>query len=182
MDNERYKDSEVPMTTPLLKMVNTRNWVGKDGNIKRPSFLHAAESLTIFMVLDFSADEVAVLNDLHETINTASYVTPSDIQVLKKHIQPKVPKGDKFQKLIKTYANFVFAIFEVDSPLFLCLKTLVHALREYSEEARAAMSLATRASILWVIHKQSCLFATGKTLILAEFQEVQRVLNVKCAN
>jgi hypothetical protein len=182
MDNERYEDSEVPMTTPLLKMVNTRNWVGKDGNIKRPSFLHAAEGLTIFMVLDFTADEVAVLNDLHETINTASYVTPSDIQALKKRIQPKVPKGEKFQKLIKTYANFVFAIFEVESPLFLCLKTLVDALREYSEEARAAMSLATRASILWVIHKQSRLFATGKTLILAEFKEVQRVLNAKCAN
>jgi hypothetical protein len=182
MDNERYEDAEVPMTTPLLKMVNTRNWVGKDGNVKRPSFLHAAEGLTVFMVLDFTADEVAVLNDLHETINTASYVTPSDITALKKRIQPKVPKGEKFQKLIKTYANFVFAIFEVDSPLFLCLKTLVDALREYSEEARAAMSLATRASILWVIHKQSRLFATGKTLILAEFKEVQRVLNAKCAN
>ena len=182
MDNERYEDSEVPLTTPLLKMVNSRNWVGKDGNIKRPSFLHAAEGLTVFMVLDFTADEVTVLNDLHETINTASYVTPSDIHALKKRIQPKVPTGDRFQKLIKTYANFIFAIFEVDSPLFLCLKTLVDALREYSEEARAAMSLATRASILWVIHKQSRLFATGKTIVLAEFQEVQRVLNAKCAN
>jgi hypothetical protein len=182
MDNERYEDAEVPLTTPLLKMVNTRNWVGKDGNIKRPSFLHAAEGLTVFMVLDFTADEVAGLNDLHETITTASYVTPSDIQALKKRIQPKVPTGERFQKLLKTYANFIFAIFDSDSPLFLCLKTLVDALREYSEEARTAMSLATRASILWVIHKQSRLFATGKTVVLAEFQEVQCVLNAKCAN
>jgi hypothetical protein len=47
MDNECYENAEVPLTTPLLKMVNTRNWVGKDGNIKWPSFLHAAEGLTL---------------------------------------------------------------------------------------------------------------------------------------
>jgi hypothetical protein len=41
------------------------------------------------------------------------------------------------------------------------------------------MSLSTKALILWVILKQNQLFAIGETAVLAEFQEVQRILNAK---
>jgi hypothetical protein len=183
MDNEFYDDAEVPLTATLLKMVAKRNWAGKDGNIKRPSILHAAEGLSPFMVLDFSEDEVAALNDADENIGQASHVTPGDIKALKSKFKPKVPDtSEKFIVLLKTFANLIFSLFSIDSPLFQYLQTVIKALREYSPRARDAMSNSTKASILWVILKQSRLFAIGETAVLAEFQEVQRILTAKSAS
>ena len=182
MDNEFYDDAEVPLTATLLKMVAKRNWAGKDGNIKRPSILHAAEGLSPFIVVDFTEDEVAALNDADENIGQASHVTPGDIKALKSKFKPKVPDtSEKFIVLLKTFANLIFALFSIDSPLFQYLQTVIKALREYSPRAREAMQLSTKASILWVILKQSRLFAIGETAVLAEFQEVQRILNAKSA-
>jgi hypothetical protein len=83
MNNQFYDEADVPLTAALLKMVAKRSWAGKDGNIKRPSILHAAEGLSPFLVYDFTEDEVAALNDLDENIGQASYVTPDDIKALK---------------------------------------------------------------------------------------------------
>ena len=38
-----YNDANVPLTAPLLKMMVKRAWAGKDGNINRPSLLHAMD-------------------------------------------------------------------------------------------------------------------------------------------
>ena len=38
-----YDDADVPLTGPLLKMVQKRVWVGREGNVRLPSFLHAME-------------------------------------------------------------------------------------------------------------------------------------------
>ena len=36
-----YDDTDIPRNSPLLNMIITRYWTGKDGNINRPSLLHA---------------------------------------------------------------------------------------------------------------------------------------------
>jgi hypothetical protein len=64
MNNQFYKEADVPLTAALLKMVAKQSWAGKDSNIKCPSILQAAEGLSPFLVYDFTEDEVAVLNDL----------------------------------------------------------------------------------------------------------------------
>lgn len=182
MNNTFYEEAEVPLTAALLKMVAKRSWAGKDGNIKRPSILHAAEGLSPFLVYDFTEDEVAALNDLDANIGEASYVTPDDIKALKTKFKPVVPDtSEKFMLMLKTFANLLFALFSRDSPMFRYMETIISALREYSPRARGAMSIATKGSILWVILKQSRLFSIGEMTVLAEFQEVQRVLTSKSA-
>jgi hypothetical protein len=161
-------------------MVAKRSWAGKDGNIKRPSILHAAEGLSPFLVYDFTEDEVAALNDLDENIGQASYVTPDDIKALKTKFRPIVPESsEKFMLMLKTFANLLFALFSRDSPMFMYMEAIIRALCEYSPRARDAMTVTTKGSILWVILKQSRLFSIGEMSVLAEFQEVQRVLTSK---
>jgi hypothetical protein len=182
MNHHFYEEAEVPLTAALLKMVAKRSWAGKDGNIKRPSILHAAEGLSPFLVYDFTEDEVAALNDLDENIGQASYVTPDDIKALKTKFKPIVPDtAEKFMLMLKTFANLLFALFSRESPMFMYMETIIRALREYSPRAKEAMSVATKGSILWVILKQSRLFSIGEMTVLAEFQEVQRVLTSKSA-
>jgi hypothetical protein len=112
MDNEFYDDAEVPLTSTLLKMVTKQNWAGKDGNIKCPSILHAAEGLSPFMVLDFTEDEVAAKNDADKNIRQASHVTPRDIKALKSEFKPKVPDTlEKFIVLLKNICkSYIFTI------------------------------------------------------------------------
>ena len=39
MSNTFYDDANIPLTSPLLKMIIKRAWTGKHGNINRPSLL-----------------------------------------------------------------------------------------------------------------------------------------------
>ena len=57
-----YNDSKVPLTAPLLKMMVRRAWTGKDGNINRPSLLHAMDGITLFAMIDLNEDQVARIN------------------------------------------------------------------------------------------------------------------------
>jgi hypothetical protein len=83
-------------------------------NIKRPSIPHAAERLPPFIVLDFTKDEVAALNDADENIGEASHSKPGDIKALKSKFKSKVPElAIKFIMLLKTFANLIFASFFV---------------------------------------------------------------------
>jgi hypothetical protein len=180
MDNFHYDDAEVPLTATLLKNINKRNWLGKDGNVKRPSLLNATEGLSPFIVLDLDEDEVARINYAEDAIEQASSVTLEDITSFRKKVQPKVPTtADEFMLLLKRYANLLFAIFSRECPLFQCVVTVINALKDYSRAARGLMSTRTRASILWIILLQSRTFALGTDTILAEFATMQASLAAK---
>ena len=58
-----YDDVDVPLTAPIFKIIFKRAWAGKDGNITRPSLVHAIEGLAPFTMLDLNEDEVAQMND-----------------------------------------------------------------------------------------------------------------------
>jgi hypothetical protein len=182
MKADRYEDAEVPLTQTLLKMADKRKWAGKDGNVNRPSLLYACEGLSPFQMVDMSDDEVASINADAEAIDNATSVSITDIQNLKKKMHAKVPSdATEFLTLLKRYANLLVALFSADCPLFKCVVTIITALRSYSPQARKAMTQATKASILWVILKQSRIFSIGETEILAEFKEMQRCLAAKSA-
>ena len=176
----KYDDAEIPITATMLKNINKRNWLGKDGNIKRPSLLNASEGISPFVVLDLDEDEVAKINDTEDALTRASTVTMQDIASLKKKMTPKIPTtAEDFMLLLKRYANLLFALFSPDCPFYKCVVKVVDALKEFSRVARETMSQMTRASILWIILLQSRTFALGEDTILAEFTAMHSNLAAK---
>ena len=183
MLNYKYDDAEIPITATMLKNINKRNWLGKDGNIKRPSLLNASEGLSPFVVLDLDEDEVAKINDTEDALTRASTVTMQDIASLKKKLTPKIPAtAEDFMLLLKRYANLLFALFSADCPFYKCVVKIIDALKEFSRVARETMSPMTRASILWIILLQSRTFALGEDTILAEFTAMHANLASKQSN
>lgn len=84
--------------------------------------------------------------------------------------------------LLKKYANLLFALFSTNCTLFQCIERVISALRSYSHSAREKMTMTTKASILWVILKQSRRFAIGEMGVLNEFDEMHRSLSAKLAS
>jgi hypothetical protein len=180
MSNFKFEDAEVPLTTALLKVAAKRNWTGKEANINRPSLTNATEGLSLFLLLDLNEDEVAALNDDEAAVDLASVVRPDDIKALKQKFMAKVPTDqEKFMLLLERYANLLFALFTEECPFFKCVLRVIRSLKEYSRNARARISLTTKASILWVIHKQSRRFAIGEVTVLEEFSHMHSQLQAK---
>ena len=75
-----FDNVEVPLTASLLKMVVKRAWAGKDGNINRPSLLHAMDGLSPFAMIDLNEDQVAMLNEEQDLITSASLVSVADLR------------------------------------------------------------------------------------------------------
>ena len=145
MANTYFDDADVPLTSALLKMVMKRAWTSKDGNINRPSLLHAMDGLSPFTMLDLNEDQVALLNDEQDLLNTASLVSISDLRLQRNKIKISVPtEADDFMVMLKRYANLLFAVFTDTCPLFKALLEVIRALREFSREARKRMTLNTQ--------------------------------------
>jgi hypothetical protein len=182
-NNTLYEDAEVPLTAPLVKMISKRNWCGKESNTRRPSILNATEGLSPFIVLDLDEDEVAKLNYDDDAFNAASHTTVDDILKLRRKARAKVPDtAENFMLTLRTFANLLFALFSADCPYLKCIVEVINAIKQFSRKAREAMSITTKASILWVILLQGRQFATGEMNILAEFISLQTNLNAKQAN
>jgi hypothetical protein len=81
--------------------------------------------------------------------------------------------------MLRKYANLLFALFGADCPLFLCLVQIISAFKGFSRGAREKMSHASRASILWVLLKQSRHFAIGEMEVLHEFRGMHESLSCK---
>ena len=175
-----YDDAEPPLTTTLLKMVLKRQWLGKEGDIKNPSLLNALEGLSPFLASQLSHHQIAIINEAHDDLTSATYTTVKDQQSFKSKFKIDIPEnGTDLLQLAKCYANMIFAIFGADSPLFLATRTVVNALKRYTDMARKNFSRRTIASIMWIMLLQCRTFGTGDTSILEEFQIMQRNLAAK---
>ena len=169
--NFRYEDADVPLTNTILKMAVKRNWLGKEGNIDCPSLVNAGSGLSPFIVVDKTEDEVAEQNFGDDALQDASAVTPAELLAQQKISRPSVPTtSDKFLLMLQRYANLLYALFGADCPLFKCVVKIITAFKAFSRNARDKMSQITRASILWVILKQSRRFALGEMDVILEFQ------------
>ena len=80
MTTYHYDDADVPLTAPLLKIIQKRSWVGKDGNVTRPSLAHAMDGLSPFLMLDLSKDEVATINNEVDLLKNASLISIKDLR------------------------------------------------------------------------------------------------------
>ena len=180
MTHEFYEDAEVPLTNALLKMIVKRQWAGT-GNHRRPTVATALEGLSIFAMMDIEDDEVAQLNILEDALDTAKVTTVDDlIKTRNAKAKIKIPEAiEEFMRLLKRFANLTYALFSRECPLFQAVKSIIDSLRSYSPSARQALSLQTKAAILWIILLQSRQFAMGELDILSEFQAMQRKLAEK---
>ena len=133
MDNVVFNDADVPLTTPLLKMIVKRKWLGKDGDTRLPSILNAMEGLSPFPMADIDADDVARINSAATALAEASHTTVDDINKLKAKQQPSVPDSpNDFLQLLKRFGNLLAAIFSQKCPLFKCIHLVITALKQYS--------------------------------------------------
>ena len=131
MENIYYDDADVPLTAPLLKMIMKRSWTGRDGNVTRPLIVQAMEGMSPFTILDLDGDQVALLNDKEDLINSASLVSVNDLRAQQKKMKISVPAdATEFLTMIKRYANLIYAVFSETYPLFKVMQKVVRALRE----------------------------------------------------
>ena len=125
-------------------MIVKRSWNGKDGNLNRPSLLHAMDGLSPFTMLDLSEDEVALLNNEEDLITSASLFSVADLRQQRKHHKfCIIDEADEFNIMLKCYANLVYVVFPETCPIFKVLKELILELRDFSCEARKIVTMAT---------------------------------------
>lgn len=176
-----YEDAEVPITQVMLKQILEKNWLGKSGNVTRPSLTDAADGLSPFMVLDMDDEEVARINAHSDAMDIASLITVSDASKSKQHLVARVPESlDELVLILKRFANLLAALFSKDCVLFQALQVVLDAFKDYKGMARATMSHYTRGVIMWIVLLQTRHFACGKTNILAAFKFMQQ--NIVCKN
>ena len=77
------------------------------------------DGLSPFTMLDLNEDQVALLNDEQDLLNTASLVSISDLCVQRKKIMISIPaEADEFMVMLKRYANLLYAVFTETCPLY----------------------------------------------------------------
>ena len=125
-----YDDADVPLTAPLLKMIMKRSWTGRDGNVTRPLIVQAMEGMSPFTILDLDGDQVALLNDKEDLINSASLVSVNDLRAQQKKMKISVPfDATELLTMIKRYTNLTYYVFSETCPLFKLMREVVRALQ-----------------------------------------------------
>jgi hypothetical protein len=152
-------------------------------NINRPALLNATSGLTPFAVLDLTEDEVAAINDKDDALQAASHVTWEQMKAVKRKNVASIPEtSEKFLCLLWRFGNWLYVGWSEQCPLYRCTSQIIKDLLAYSPAARDKLSMSTKASILWVLHKQCRQFAVGEMGIIAEFAEMQCTLAAKNAS
>ena len=180
----RYEDAEVPLTLTLLKMIVKQNWLGKEGDPSRPSAAHALEGLSPFACAYMDSDEIACQNIAENLIDSATNVTPLDLErATSKKSKALVPSSpEEFLHMLQAYSNLLLALFSETCPLYVAMVSIVSALKSINMRAQASISLQAKATILWIILLQSRRFAIGDMSILSEFSKMQADLVGKNTN
>ena len=87
-------------------------WTVTDGNIIHPSLMHVVDGLSLFTMIDLNEDQVALLNDEQDLLNTALLVSISDLRGQRNKIKISIPaEAYKFMLMLKRYANLLYAVF-----------------------------------------------------------------------
>ena len=110
--NTFFEDTDVPMTSQLLKMITKWSWTSKYGNINQPSLVHDMDGLSPFTMLDLNEDEVALINDKQDLLNTAYLVSVEDLRLQQRKLRICIPlEADEFMLMIKRYGNLLYDVF-----------------------------------------------------------------------
>ena len=178
-----FDDAEVPLYPALVKTVLKRNWAASDLGT-RAAFVNAMKGLSPFGMLDLTEDEVADMHDLEGDLTAATAVTAADHRNARSKLRAHVPEiAEDFMLMLKRYTKLIFALFGSQSPMYQAMYDLVQALRNFSPQARQALSQQTKGSLLWTILLQSRRFAQGKMVgddaCLGEFTNTLTLLRAK---
>ena len=123
MNNYYYEDTDVPLTSSLLKLIMKRAWIRKYENINRLSLIHAMEFLSPFAMLDLPKDKEERLNNEDDLILKSTLVSISNLRAICQQTKTCVPiSSDDFVLMLKRYANLTYVIYSNVSPLFNVLK------------------------------------------------------------
>ena len=175
-----FDDAELHLTSSLIKMVVNREWLGKEGNFTRPTYLTCMEGISPFAMKDYSDDSIALINTEDGHLEDATHITVSDRRHQKSHQRPEVPSSPyQLLKLIKKLGNFLFVIFSNACPLFIQVEMVIDAFTKCSDRARHNMTAASCASMLWILLLQCREFSQGRLEVLSEFEELLRSLQRK---
>jgi hypothetical protein len=176
LKNILFEDAEIPVTAPLLLMIRKRKWLSDDPTA---TYRTAAKGLSIFAVAPLTEDEVALINDTMEALEQATTTTAKEYKDVTR-IKAKIPEDSHdFLLLIKTFANLLYALFGSSCPLYLHVRKMIKAFTAYTRTALKAMSMATKASVLWITLLQTRHFAGGNLTTLAEFQNMMDKITAK---
>ena len=169
LQNILFEDAEIPITAPLLLMIRKRKWLSDDPTA---TYRTAAKGLSIFAVGVMTEDEVAIINDTMEALERATTTTAKEYKDVTR-IKATVPEDSyEFTILLKTFANLLYSLFGSICPLYLNVRTLIRSFNTYTRTALKAMSMTTKASILWILLLQTRHFASGNLSTLAEFRNM----------
>ena len=80
MVNTFFEDADVSITSQLLNMIMKRSWTVKNVKINRPYLVHAMDGLSPFIILDLNKDEMALLNDEKDLLNTDYLVSVEELR------------------------------------------------------------------------------------------------------
>ena len=157
-EHEVYPDAKVIIYSPLVTMIQTRDFEEETSRSSRKS---AAKGLTPFAVPSLSDKQVDTINDHAEAIESATQTTVKDMAT--KAIKAEGPKSFwQLTKLLRRYNNLIYALFGAGCPLYSELSSLISSLDSYGDEAIRTMSVQTMVTITWLVHLQSRHFAAGK--------------------
>ena len=100
---------------------------------------------------------------MHESIAESSSITPADIKATKSRLQAKIPScGVKWKEILLKFTNLLFVLFRGECPLYIKMLAICKAIRKYKQDILDGVPIHAKASILWIIHKQSRHFAQAK--------------------
>ena len=156
--HEVYQDAKVIIYSPLVTMIQTRDF---EEDTLRSSRKSAAKGLTPFAVPSLLDKEVDIINDHAEAVESASQTTVKDMS--SKAIEAEGPKSfSQLTKLIRRFANLIFALFGEGCPLYSELVLLISSFDSYGDEAIQTMSVRSMVTITWLVHRQARHFAAGR--------------------
>ena len=70
------------------------------------------DGLSPFTMLDLNEDEVALINDKQDLLNTAYLVSVEDLRLQQRKLRICIPlEADEFMLMIKRYGNLLYDVF-----------------------------------------------------------------------
>ena len=159
LETLRYTEHHVPAHPLILRLLKNKQFSGDDDSTSKEAVM---KGLTPYLVVDISEDEVQIATAHEDAVALASSTTTSDIKALfnKKAAIPK-----SFANLVSTlkrFANLLQCLFGGQCPLLALVCTLIRHMTSSTATTLRGMDSRTIASTMWVVHKETRLFAAGK--------------------
>ena len=112
-----------------------------------------------------------------DDLAAATHVTTSDLKAAQRKLKAIVPTdGTALLLMLRRYANFIFALFTSESPLYKELAKVIRAFKKITLNARSNQPHKVRATILWIILLQSRVFAEGEMISTADSEDIRGCL------